>query len=286
LRHRTIVYCDGWYDGHFRLAEDIELHKTEIRRDWLLDELFYQIAVSPHDFLGITSGPATNLGLLEAGYRALRAASENWCWGKHQLTRFSELFPSIRDSLRLVLPFTSPAIFDHAQVDRSPRLFFTTTMHNIAKKGYPELVTFLDKNPTLRATCIVRQPERLPSTPPYILERIEVKSVTKAEMIHEYHRAWLNWRVSREESSPLSVLESMICEVPQIVSPVVAEQIPLLEDGATGFIVDPDDGETLNARVNELLRDKSLRDRMGAECRSRASELAYDKRRDLIERWL
>ena len=112
---------------------------------------------------------------------------------------------------------------------------------------------------------------------------MEIGPVTKAEMVRIYHRMWLNCRTSREESSPVSILEAMICELPQIVSPTVAEQIPILEDGETGFIVDPDDTAELVRALRTLLGDAELRDRMGRECRARASTYSFQARSSRFE---
>ena len=95
---------------------------------------------------------------------------------------------------------------------------------------------------------------------------------------------WVNFRISREESSPMSILELMTCEVPQIVSPMVASQIPLIEDGVTGFVVDPDDEDRAAWALRTILDDRRLRDRMGRECRRRALALALEERMDLFER--
>ena len=103
----------------------------------------------------------------------------------------------------------------------------------------------------------------------------------QTDMIQAYHSSWVNCRVSREESSPLSILEAMACELPQIVSTVVAEQIPIMEDGKTGFVVDPDDIQGFVSGLKCLLNDPVLRDKMGKECRIRV--LDYDLRRRTSE---
>jgi glycosyltransferase involved in cell wall biosynthesis len=84
----------------------------------------------------------------------------------------------------------------------------------------------------------------------------------------------------------MSILESMTCELPQIVSPVVARQIPIIEDGATGFVVDPDDGPGLVWALQTILADPALRDRMGRECRRRAARLSFSHRQAEFERLL
>ena len=111
-------------------------------------------------------------------------------------------------------------------------------------------------------------------------------AVTKDEMVTLYHEVWVNCRTSREESSPVSILESMTCAVPQITSPRVAEQIPLLEDGKTGFIVDPDDKRGLIRALQRLWGDRELRDRMGAEARERACSYSLENRWTLFQRYL
>ena len=84
----------------------------------------------------------------------------------------------------------------------------------------------------------------------------------------------------------MSILESMTCELPQIVSPTVARQIPILEDGVTGFVVDPDDVDGLAWALRRILGDRDLRDRMGRECRRRACSLSFENRRGEFERLL
>jgi glycosyltransferase involved in cell wall biosynthesis len=185
-----------------------------------------------------------------------------------------------------MLPFTNGDLFQPQRVQRDERVLFTTTMHNIPKKGFPELLKAMARLPNMHVRCVVRQPQLLPPIPPRVAQRMDIGSVTKSEMIELYHRVWLNCRTSRDESSPLSILEAMVCEVPQIVSPVVAEQIPIIADGSTGFVVDPDDGERLVWALKTLLADRRLRDHMGRECRRRALELSFERRIDAFERLL
>lgn len=280
----TVIYCDGFYDPAFRRVQDFHLDESPANRKAVLAEIFYVIANSSTDFMGIAATPSHNVKMLMAGGYSLNAAVENWCWGKDQHHHFRAAFPDLGESVRLALPFTNPALFDPALVDREPRVLFTTTMHNIDKKGLPELVLAMKRMPALRARVVVRQPERLPEIPDRVAARMEQGAVPKDEMIRLYHRMWVNCRVSREESSPLSILEAMVCELPQIVSPTVAEQIPIIEDGATGFVVDPDDTDRLVRVLRLIMDDARLRDRMGRECRRRASELAFERRSNEFER--
>lgn len=283
---RTVIYCDGFYDTAFRRVADFRIEDTPESRHDVLSEIHYLTANSSQDFFGISGGPSVNIKLLMAGAFSLNSAVENWCWGAEQHEGFAESFPTLRETIRLMLPFTDASLFDPKIVDRQERVLFTTTMHNIDKKGLPELVKALVSLRSVQVDCIVRQPERLPSIPPGVAKRMDIRSLPKDEMVQLYHRAWVNCRTSREESSPMSILEAMTCELPQIVSPAVARQIPIIEDGATGFVVDPDDPDRLAWALQTLLSDRRLRDRMGRECRRRACTLSFDARIGEFERLL
>jgi glycosyltransferase involved in cell wall biosynthesis len=113
-----------------------------------------------------------------------------------------------------------------------------------------------------------------------------ISNLAKHEMTELYHKVWLNCRVSREESSPVSILESMICEVPQVTSTVVAKQIPIIQNGKTGFVLEPDDTSGLVRALRTLLANPILRDEMGRECRKRALEYSFDNRVDAFEHFL
>ena len=74
-----------------------------------------------------------------------------------------------------------------------------------------------------------------------------------------------------EESSPYSVLEAMSSGLP-----IVAYRTSALEehvqDGITGYLVDPDDVGALADRVHTLMTDTDLLKRMGAAARAHCAE--------------
>lgn len=283
-RQRTVIYCDGFYDAMFKRVSDFRIEDTPRTHERVLQEIHYLAANSTGSYMGLHGDPGVNLHQLTAGAFSLEHAVENWCWGAEQRALFVQAFPDHRDTVKLMLPFTDPGLFDLESVDRQRRVLFTTTMHNIDRKGLPELCRAMARLRAVEADVVVRQPEHLPAIPPGVRARMNQRALPKPEMVQLYHRAWLNFRVSRDESSPMSILESMVCEVPQIVSPMVARQIPLIEDGATGFVVDPDDTDRAVWALRTLLADERLRDRMGRECRRRALELAFERRVEHFER--
>jgi glycosyltransferase involved in cell wall biosynthesis len=284
-RHPTVVYCDGFYDAHLLTPRGLPAAARPQDRE-VLRELMYVLSQSPPTFCGLPSGPSINFGLMWAGYRAVLAARENWCWGAAQKDAFAAGAPSIADSLKIKLPFINSEIFHPALVHRDRTALFTTTMHNIDKKGIDPILNAIRDVPDLHVLGVFRQPECLPRIPRPLGKRLRITGLSKADMLATYHRVWVNCRISTEESSPVSVLESMACEVPQVVSPVVAQQIPLLEDGVTGFIVTPDDRERIAACLRQLLASPALRDRMGREARERVLECGTTRRLGEFERLL
>ncbi len=77
---------------------------------------------------------------------------------------------------------------------------------------------------------------------------------------------------SHVENMPVSVMEAMAAGLPVIGSRVGA--IPeMVEDGVTGFLMEPRDREVLEARWAELMERPELRREMGARGRERAQRL-------------
>jgi glycosyltransferase involved in cell wall biosynthesis len=76
---------------------------------------------------------------------------------------------------------------------------------------------------------------------------------------------------SRNEGFPLSIIEGMLAGLPVVATDVgsVAEAVV---DGATGYVVAPDDIDALTAALEQLCADPELRGRFGAAGRARALE--------------
>lgn len=280
-RTPTTIYCDGYYDGHFAAFHEL-CHATD-RLD-LLGSIWETVSRQPSGFFGLVATPMSDPVIWAAGYRAMCAARSNWCWGHAQAASYSAALAGIATvPIELQLPFLSSEIFNPQLVNRRPSVLFTTTMHNIDKKGYIELGAVVPKLPrSVRVFVIVRQPKLLPRVAKQARTRMHVATLDKERMIRLYHRIWVNCRVSREESSPVSILESMMCGVPQIVSPAVASQIPIIEDQVTGFVVDPDDEHRLLQSLQRILSDEQLRNSMGNECRRRAVSIAVQNRMNVF----
>jgi|GEM_PF-469251 len=68
---------------------------------------------------------------------------------------------------------------------------------------------------------------------------------------------------SHNEASPVSILESLACEVP-VVSTRVGSVAETVVDGETGFLVDKDDRDSMAWHVLALLENEGMREQLGS----------------------
>jgi glycosyltransferase involved in cell wall biosynthesis len=95
--------------------------------------------------------------------------------------------------------------------------------------------------------------------------------VPREQLERLYERAAAVVLPSYREGLPLCVLEAMAHGRPVVATRVGG--IPeLVEDGVTGFLVEPGDVAGLRAALERLLADPMLRRRMGREARARVAE--------------
>ena len=86
-----------------------------------------------------------------------------------------------------------------------------------------------------------------------------------------FRRAWAFAIVSRKEASPNVILEAMASELPVVATRVGG--IPeLVQDGRTGFLIEPGDCEGLANGLTRILQEQSLRHSMGKKARERVLE--------------
>jgi glycosyltransferase involved in cell wall biosynthesis len=77
---------------------------------------------------------------------------------------------------------------------------------------------------------------------------------------------------SANEGSPVSLIEAMASGVP-VIGPRVGGVPDVIDDGATGIIVPPDDASSTADAIMRLLGDLEVRRKMGAAARERALRL-------------
>jgi glycosyltransferase involved in cell wall biosynthesis len=76
---------------------------------------------------------------------------------------------------------------------------------------------------------------------------------------------------SHAEGMPNTILEAMAHGLP-VVATAVAGVPEIVKDGETGFLIDSRDPQLLGSRIDTLLRDRNVWDRMSASCKEKARE--------------
>ena len=81
---------------------------------------------------------------------------------------------------------------------------------------------------------------------------------------------------SRFEGMPNALLEAMAAGLPSVVSDASPGPLEMVCDGRQGLVVPNDDVEALADALQQLMRDQSLRERMGMEARTTLRALDWD----------
>jgi glycosyltransferase involved in cell wall biosynthesis len=95
--------------------------------------------------------------------------------------------------------------------------------------------------------------------------------ISAEAMLDEYARASVLVLPSAHEASPMVIAEAMASGLP-IVATRVGGVPYLVDDGASGYLVELEDSTALSARIAELLDDPRRARQLGAVGRARASE--------------
>ena len=90
------------------------------------------------------------------------------------------------------------------------------------------------------------------------------------ELVDLYRRSWVLASASSHEGWGMTVTEAAACATPAVVTRIVGH-MDAVEDGRTGLLVD--DPAQLEAALDRVLSDPTLRDRLGATARERAARL-------------
>jgi len=97
----------------------------------------------------------------------------------------------------------------------------------------------------------------------------------RARLLEEYARCTAVVLASRQETAPMAVIEGMAAGKP-VVATRVGGVPDLVEDGYSGFTVEPGDVESLGQHITQLLTDKALRQSMGQRSRQLAERFRLE----------
>ncbi len=88
-------------------------------------------------------------------------------------------------------------------------------------------------------------------------------------LLQEYARCAAVVLASRQETAPMAIIEAMAAGKP-VVATRVGGVADLVEDGRSGFVVEPGDQRALAQRIVEMLTNADMRRRMGGRARQLA----------------
>lgn len=163
-------------------------------------------------------------------------------------------------------PDSSRILYLGALIPRKRLVDLVEALARVAD-GHPSVtlrVVGFDANPTYAARVRNRVQEL------GVAGRVEfLQGLSAEEVLDEYGRAALVVLPSGEETSPMVIGEAMAAGVPVIATNVGGVSF-LVDDGVTGYLIEPGDVQTLASRISSLLADPARSAAFGAAGRARA----------------
>lgn len=114
-------------------------------------------------------------------------------------------------------------------------------------------------------------------------DRVEFPGFVSREVKRQYfRRSWVHLLTSPKEGWGITNIEAAACGTPTIASdsPGLRDSVV---DGVTGFLVPHGDVEALAGRIEEVLADPTLRERLGGQARSFAEGFSWEAAADRTE---
>jgi glycosyltransferase involved in cell wall biosynthesis len=118
-----------------------------------------------------------------------------------------------------------------------------------------------------------------------VRDKIEyVGFVTGDEKVRLLSQAQMYVLPSRHESSPISILEAAACRKPIIVSDI--PELRFVQENEIGLTFRSEDHESLAEKMDKLLSDEQLRQKLGEQAREFSRRFHWDRKALLFERLL
>lgn len=198
---------------------------------------------------------------------ACQAATENWCYTRQQFDLAVMGNSRLNNNSSVVLPFVDTAIMHRPQgaADRRAVLFTTTTDQSLASlKGMEDFLATRSRIPlNVPLRLVVGRAAGLSSDLSGLPNVEIIQALPKADLIKLYWNSIANCRVSSADEVPISVLDSLACETPTIISTLIAEKIPGLRHLENCIVVEPGDLDSLVFYLNELIEQPELQEKLG-----------------------
>lgn len=206
-------------------------------------------------------------------------------WGLAQQRHIISITPYVR---QLIAPLTQakiysidnpvdPSFFEIERREKSGRVLFAgwITHRKNARGLIRAFARVVDQSP--HATLHIAGEESDPTYAQVVRSEIQERGlsdrvkllggISPADIRRELSQACVFALPSRQENAPMVIAEALAAGVP-VVSSNLCGMPFMIEEGKTGFLVDPEDPEMLATRLIRLLEDDELRARMGGAARS------------------
>lgn len=185
-----------------------------------------------------------------------------------------------RDKCSTLPPAVSDHFYPAPMLPREPRLLFVSAQLSraYAHKGLPTLLQALKKLHARgrRASLDIVGEGDMKTTYAAFCAAAELQdfvhfrgALFNGELSAVYRSATLFVLPTSNDSYPIAVLEALASGLP-VVSTRVGDIPRMVEDGKTGFLVEPDDADALAGKIEILLGDYELRKEMGKRAHEKA----------------
>lgn len=277
------LICHG--DRHFEMQIAAGRHmnpSTPLEPIATLQDILFGDGASTRDY---------HLTAAIASYHTSLHAKELWMYTEDERAFCASSVPELSEKTRVVLPMVDADTISAAEGDgQEPVILFTTTNlgRQVGIKGLTPLVqVFGDLPPSSRLRIVLNDLGDVPAELRAFGPRLELlERVPKSQMASIYRTSRVYCRLSKEESSPVSVMEAMAAGLPVMVSPLIARNIPLIQHGINGFVIDPDDLDAVSRHLRFILENPGVRARMGRSAREAVLPHSYQSRRWMFDAYL
>lgn len=111
-----------------------------------------------------------------------------------------------------------------------------------------------------------------------ISDKVKFKGFMSGEdLTAEYENSGIFVFPTREDCFGLVTLEAMCCGLPVVASKYADSSYDLIEEGRTGFIVDPYNSKEFSEKILKLLSDEELAGKMSRAGKTKSYEFGFEK---------